>query len=287
MRNFVLKNAVIMSLLSFIRKGNNKLSNRLGVLVVSLFVMLFVSNIICGYFDMWLGENGYRATAVNTVFQILLGMIVPAYLTAAYSTDTPFRLLHLNCPLRLRHISGIVIVFVLGWFAYNWLISLNESLCLHAQGETVNALLSNYSISGLILNILIIGCLTGFGEELFFRGCLQSILFDKIKRGWVAILLTAIVFTLMHFDMSGIAPLLVQGIFYGYLVYSTGSIWSAVIAHALNNSITVVKIWADHLYSDSHVVSFLDSENLILIISSFVTLLLFFVLYRNRFFTRN
>jgi len=73
-------------------------------------------------------------------------------------------------------------------------------------------------------------------EELFFRGFVLSA-FRKRARPWVAVLVTALLFALFHLDPSRLLTTGVIGIWLGYVVVSTGSIWPAIIAHLINNSV--------------------------------------------------
>ena len=56
---------------------------------------------------------------------------------------------------------------------------------------------------------------------------------------WIA----AFVFSAMHFQFFGFIPRLLLGAFFGYLYIWSGSIWTSVFAHALNNSMVVITAW--------------------------------------------
>ena len=81
---------------------------------------------------------------------------------------------------------------------------------------------------------LVISIGPGVAEELFFRGfVLRS--FQARMPAWVAVLLSSILFGVMHWDgLQGLGAVLI-GIFLGYITIKIGSIWPAVVAHAFNN----------------------------------------------------
>lgn len=101
-------------------------------------------------------------------------------------------------------------------------------------------LLNSGDIWQMIINILVIGVLTGIGEEFFFRGGLQKMLVQCGINHHVAIWAAAFVFSAMHFQFFGFVPRLLLGAWFGYLYVWSGSIWLNSLAHALNNSLVIV-----------------------------------------------
>lgn len=73
-------------------------------------------------------------------------------------------------------------------------------------------------------------------EELFFRGALQSILLKKIRRVWIAIGITALMFSFMHGVFSGIV-LFPLAVLYGTLYYRTKNLFITIVMHLVHNSI--------------------------------------------------
>jgi membrane protease YdiL (CAAX protease family) len=72
------------------------------------------------------------------------------------------------------------------------------------------------------------------GEELFFRGLVLRA-FGRSLPAWSAIGLSAVLFGALHLDpLQGTGAVLV-GVYLGYIVLATGSLWPAVLAHGLNN----------------------------------------------------
>ncbi|MHB8420149.1 MAG: CPBP family intramembrane glutamic endopeptidase [Myxococcales bacterium] len=76
-------------------------------------------------------------------------------------------------------------------------------------------------------------------EETVFRGYLQPAIAARtgLPR---AILIQALLFSLVHMDPIGFLPRLLLGVCFGELVALTGSLWTSVFAHALNNGISTV-----------------------------------------------
>ncbi|WP_158825428.1 CPBP family intramembrane glutamic endopeptidase [Mucilaginibacter lacusdianchii] len=106
--------------------------------------------------------------------------------------------------------------------------------------QQIEAMLKMNSIGDLIANMLVIAFLAALGEELVFRGCLQTILTRWTRNQHTAIWITAIVFSAIHLEFYGFVPRMVLGIFFGYFVAWSGSIWPGVLAHFINNGSAVL-----------------------------------------------
>ncbi|MCM1040815.1 MAG: CPBP family intramembrane metalloprotease [Bacteroides sp.] len=88
-----------------------------------------------------------------------------------------------------------------------------------------------------ICSLLVVAVGAGVCEEFFFRGCLQNIFRNWFKNTHAAVWVCAAVFSLFHGDLFGFLPRLFLGAFLGYLYVWSGSIWTSVIVHTLNNSL--------------------------------------------------
>jgi len=102
-----------------------------------------------------------------------------------------------------------------------------------------NTLLNTDSWGGFAMNIIIIAIMAGIGEELMFRGVIQKILIGWTKNIHLGILYTAIIFSAIHFQFYGFVPRMILGMVLGYLYIWSKSLWVPVIAHAINNALTV------------------------------------------------
>jgi hypothetical protein len=106
------------------------------------------------------------------------------------------------------------------------------------QGEEIiNALLNNKSPLIFCINFLMIAILPAFCEEIFFRGALQKLIIDQSKNIHVGILISALIFSIIHGDIYGFFPRAALGIIFGYLVVWGGSIWYSIFAHFIWNGL--------------------------------------------------
>jgi sodium transport system permease protein len=76
-------------------------------------------------------------------------------------------------------------------------------------------------------------------EEVLFRGAILSGLRTAFSP-LIAVLITGVLFGLMHLSVSSILPTAMLGVAMGYIVVRSGSIYPAMLFHLLNNSAAVV-----------------------------------------------
>jgi len=122
--------------------------------------------------------------------------------------------------------------------------------------EMMNAFLSTTGTWGFILNLIMIAVIPALGEEFLFRGVIQRILTEWFKNHHVAIIVSAVLFSIMHFQFLGFLPRMALGVLFGYLFVWSGTIWIPVIAHFVNNAMAVVFVY---LYSDGVIQYDLDT----------------------------
>ncbi len=92
------------------------------------------------------------------------------------------------------------------------------------------------------IGYVVIGILAPFAEEVVFRGAILRKLLGMMdeKRHWVAIVLSALVFGLVHLNIpQGIHAFLI-GLLLGWMYYRTRSILPGILFHWVNNSVAFI-----------------------------------------------
>ncbi|MBR5910475.1 MAG: CPBP family intramembrane metalloprotease [Bacteroidales bacterium] len=79
-------------------------------------------------------------------------------------------------------------------------------------------------------------------EEIGFRGLVLDGLLKTRCRPWLAILISALLFALLHGLGANFVTALLFGILAGWLYWRTGSIIPGLIIHVTNNSLTAIDI---------------------------------------------
>ncbi len=104
-------------------------------------------------------------------------------------------------------------------------------------------LLSMKTAADLAVNLLMIAVLPAIGEELFFRGGVQTAFWRWFKNHHVAIWVTAILFSTIHLQFYGFLPRMLLGAGFGYLYIWSRNIWVPILGHFINNGLVVVVAW--------------------------------------------
>lgn len=94
----------------------------------------------------------------------------------------------------------------------------------------------------LVLNLFTYALLPGLIEELVFRGWLLSALQPFGERR--ALLLSALIFGLMHGNLTQVPFALLLGLLFGFVTLRTGKLWPCMIIHTLNNAMSVALDYA-------------------------------------------
>ncbi|MCF7957948.1 MAG: ABC transporter permease subunit [Phycisphaerae bacterium] len=105
--------------------------------------------------------------------------------------------------------------------------------------EMMKTLFENTTPAKLIVLLLAIALSPAVCEEVLFRGVILSGLRSRCSVK-LSIIATGILFGLMHIYISQIIPTALLGIVITYLVLRSGSIFTGILFHLLNNSIAVL-----------------------------------------------
>ncbi|MEA3316852.1 MAG: CPBP family intramembrane glutamic endopeptidase [Bacteroidota bacterium] len=191
----------------------------------------------------------------QTIQSIGLFVLPPFLIVYIIDKKGSFDFLKLKVKLPIQSILLIVVIMFAAMPVINFLAMLNSKIQLPesfaaleqsmkasetAAQKLVEAFLNVNNIGGLFFNIFMIALIPAIGEELIFRGVFQKLFIDLTKNTHWGIILSAFVFSFIHFQFYGFIPRMMMGVLFGYLFVWSGSIWLPILAHFMNNSIAVV-----------------------------------------------
>jgi membrane protease YdiL (CAAX protease family) len=90
------------------------------------------------------------------------------------------------------------------------------------------------------LGVVVVAFGAGIGEELFFRGYLQTRLEARIPH-WAANLMVGILFGVAHGELWHSTFALGAGLIFGFVARRTGTILASMTAHVINNAARVLQ----------------------------------------------
>ena len=229
--------------------------------------VLFVSIAIIGFLIagfagsliiMKFGADSTPAMRIASVIQSIFQLILPALLTAMLVTRMPADFLRLRAGFSVGILVWAFVILMVSTPAMNYIIELNNNMSLPQSmsgledwfrrsednaARSLTVLQGEHNIINLIVSILIMGLLAGFGEELFFRGAFQRLLTTGGVNRHLAVWSVAFVFSAIHFQFYGFVPRLLLGAYLGYLLVWSKSLWLPIAIHALNNTLYVILHW--------------------------------------------
>lgn len=235
--------------------------------------------------DMW---------KMQTVFA-LLTFLTPALFCASLFHKKPEKFLAINKGFSIINLLlAIVVIFaaqpVVNIISeWNQQISLPESLSkietsLKAMEEnatltTNRMLLSDMSVSALLINILVVALVAAIAEEFFFRGIIQSTIQKISNNIHIAVWITAIIFSFIHFQFYGFFPRILLGALLGYIFVWSRSLWVPIIIHFINNAAAILLYRQYH--DDKNVIEFGTGETWwIALVGLVITIGVLFCMYK-------
>ncbi len=150
------------------------------------------------------------------------------------------------------------------------------------SAEITDSLLKANSIAILLINIFVIALLPAIGEELFFRGLIQRAIVNKTNNIHLGVIITAAIFSAVHFQFLGFIPRMLMGIVLGYIFVWSKNIWYPIIAHFINNATAVITIYYNPELSSSGSTDIYSETTLFIAgtISAVIVYLLLVMFYR-------
>jgi uncharacterized protein len=129
------------------------------------------------------------------------------------------------------------------------------------RAEVLTKYMTQFSSVGeFLLAFVVIAILPAVGEELVFRGLVQTQLASITKNNHVAIWTSAILFSAFHLQFFGFVPRMLLGALLGYLYYWSGNLLMPIFAHFVNNGFSVLMLYLNQLGIVDMDVQSTDSE---------------------------
>ena len=128
-----------------------------------------------------------------------------------------------------------------------WMITTEKSL-----EELTNIIVIYNSFPSFLACLVVIALLPAISEELVFRGIMQNEFNQVLRNPHIAIWLSAFFFSFVHFQFYGFVPRMLLGALFGYLYYWSGSIYTSMFLHFVNNTISLLTL----NFQQKHIINF-------------------------------
>jgi membrane protease YdiL (CAAX protease family) len=190
------------------------------------------------------------------VVSAFVGFFLPAVLYSFFCNGSSFFWLGFSKHVSLKQLALVLpIVLFSGMFAATlhewseWILNYLPSLKKIAEGLEQNYDEQVYIIGqmrgpiDLMLVLVLLAFFPAFFEEVLFRGALQRLLERWWKFPLLAIVFTAVLFSLIHISISLFLSRAWLGFILGMLYFYTRNIWVPIFAHFFNNAIAVIQLY--------------------------------------------
>lgn len=271
----------------FIENLKQSTGMRIFLFLIILLISSLIGVAVAAVF-MFFGDNGLRiAQGLSSIFMFVVPPIVYYYITRKTNQMQALGFLKMKLPW-LFLIVGLMLMF-LALPVTEQLTHWNEAMKLgpafsrleeymktleESTEAALEKMLNADTLGGLLLNLLIIALIPAVGEELTFRGVLQQSLTRKMNPH-LAIILSAAIFSFIHFQFYGFLPRMFLGMLLGYMFYISGSLWPSILMHFVNNGTVVVLYYLNNkgIINVDMENFFGDSMSVLLVIACAVTII--------------
>ncbi|MHA4843221.1 CPBP family glutamic-type intramembrane protease [Flavitalea antarctica] len=129
-----------------------------------------------------------------------------------------------------------------------WLGEINQLIPMPASiiemekqaAKQMEAFLKIRGPADILINVIVIALLPAICEEMFFRGAMQRVIIQLTRNPWLGIIVTAALFSALHFQFQGFIPRMFLGVVLGALYWFSGSLWTCILAHFITNAVQVI-----------------------------------------------
>lgn len=183
----------------------------------------------------------------NALFQCFT-FLLPAVIYAYLADPKPVQYLGGRAPgNRLQPFwvifLGIVLIFFISPMG-QWLKEIDMGSASKALDEQREKMILSYLNSGnawsALRSVLLIAVIPACCEEIFFRGIVLKFAHTFLKRWWLSITVSALLFAAFHTSISEFVPIFFAGVILGTIYYLTSSIWMSILLHLIFNGLQVV-----------------------------------------------
>ncbi len=218
-----------------------------GISIIAYFVLSLLSGIVVALLSSFshimndLYEEGIALWAFSSISTVIFigGPFLASYIYLKNKKMTG--VLPLGTTYNKKASVYLVVAFLPLTLVSSFVINFVSILIQALMGVEFSSGMENMSINGVgefLLMTLFIAVIPAILEEVAIRG----ILMQPLRRygDWFAIIVSSVIFSLLHGNMVQIPYTVLAGAYFGYVAIATGSIWPSIILHFFNNFYSVL-----------------------------------------------
>ena len=201
--------------------------------------------------------------SVNMVIQVVSTFFIfflPTYFFALICYRHPQKFIGFTTTINYKQVLLVILILIMtfplaaGLGELNKIFPIPKDLAVrframeNAREAQEAAMIHIDSLSKYLISLLVIALLPALFEETFFRGGMQNFLTRWFNSPLISILVTSLIFSLIHLSYYGFLVRFGLGIILGYVFYLSGSLWLSALFHFFFNGIQVTALYIMTLY---------------------------------------
>ena len=207
---------------------------------VALYAITFLllQVILFAVMKFLLPDNGVMALVLSQTVSTILSVVI--FIAVKWASVSDIK----NTKRKTILLVAVAALALTLLPASVWLIELSDAELPEMYEEILRNLLSEP------LGIMCIALFVPLAEEVVFRGAIlrRLLMFFPYSdntpyRPWIAIVISALLFALIHGNMAQGSHALAIGAFLGWLYYRTDSIIPGVVFHCINNTSSLISVF--------------------------------------------
>ena len=244
------------------KKNDKKLLKTMGkwfgLSIVSFTVLASIFGVVIGLLSSvipkieLLYSDGNMSMAYQIVASVLFIFLPFAIAYVVLKKKKIAGILPLGTTYNKKAATSLTMLFIPLMLFSTFIINLVSTIIQNILGITFTTGVEDPKIlgfDGFLIATLSTAVLPAVLEELIIRG----IVMQPLRRfgDKFALVASALIFGIMHGNMVQIPYTVVAGLFMGYLVIATGSLWPSIILHFVNNFYSVALLVAYDNFGDT------------------------------------
>lgn len=214
------------------------LMNRIGIALLIFTASFYITNFIVTalvpiLYALLIEIAAEIASVLLYSLAYMLSFMLPALFFKCISRTNSYRRVKLNIKLSRNTVwvvfLGIAIVRAAAFV---------NALLLQGVSSGYTPIETEPTVYGLLLDVIYIGFVPAICEEFLFRGVILENMLPYGKTG--AILGSALLFGIMHQNAAQLFYAMVAGIVFAVVYVKTESLWTGMIVHFFNNTLSAV-----------------------------------------------
>ncbi len=189
------------------------------------------------------------ALLVNHILTFLVPAMITGYVFFRQRWSSEIGIRHAPAPGALGWgVLLTAVAFPLAQVAFSanrWIVEKIGWLESLVQSESVSenlmeGLLVMQSPVEMIFSLIVMAAIPAIGEEMVFRGLLQKQLQRLMANPYFAVVTTALIFSLAHFQVQRFFAIFLLGMVLGLIFYWTKNLWVSIAGHFVFNGTQVL-----------------------------------------------